>query len=182
MKGIKKQLRKEIARAKKEQAASTLEAASNQLLTQIEEHPRFKEADTILMYYALPDEVRTQKFVEKWHQTKRILLPVVVGDLLELKIYQGKESMKEGAYHIDEPTGPTFTDYDEIQLTLVPGVSFDRHGNRLGRGKGYYDRLLPLLHSYNIGICYDFQSREEIPTEEFDRPMNEVWTEKGRFF
>ena len=178
---IKKQLRKEIAREKKEQAASTLEAASFNLMSQIENHPRFKAADTILMYYALPDEVQTQAFVEKWHLTKRILLPVVVGDLLELKIYNGKESMKEGAYHIDEPTGPSFTNYNEIQLTLVPGVSFDRHGNRLGRGKGYYDRLLPLLHSYNIGICYHFQTREEIPTEEFDRTMDEVWTEQGRF-
>lgn len=177
MKEIKKQLRKEIAQAKKKQAVSTLEAASDALLTQLEEHPRFKEADTILMYYALPDEVRTQKFVEKWHHSKRILLPVVVGDLLELKVYEGKESMKEGAFHIDEPTGDTFTDYDKIQLTLVPGVSFDKHGNRLGRGKGYYDRLLPNINAPKIGICFQFQIIEEIPTDKYDYPMDAVLTE-----
>ena len=82
-----------------------------------------------------------------------------------------------------EPGGEDFTDYEEIELGIIPGVSFDRQGNRLGRGKGYYDKLLPLLtHSYNIGICYRFQAQEEIPAEPFDRPMDEVWTEEGRWF
>jgi 5-formyltetrahydrofolate cyclo-ligase len=49
----------------------------------------------------------------------------------------------------------------------------------LGRGKGYYDKLLPLLHSYNIGICYNFQVSEKLPVEPFDRRMDEVWTENG---
>jgi 5-formyltetrahydrofolate cyclo-ligase len=49
----------------------------------------------------------------------------------------------------------------------------------LGRGKGYYDKLLPLLHSYNIGICYNFQVNEKLPVEPFDRRMDEVWTENG---
>ena len=69
-----------------------------------------------------------------------------------------------------------------MDLIIVPGVAFDVHGNRMGRGKGYYDKLLPLLHSYNIGICYRFQAQEELPTEPFDRPMDEVWTEEGRWF
>jgi 5-formyltetrahydrofolate cyclo-ligase len=52
----------------------------------------------------------------------------------------------------------------------------------LGRGKGYYDKLLPLLSSYNIGICYHFQAQESIPSEEFDRRMDEIWTEEGKWF
>ena len=75
-----------------------------------------------------------------------------------------------------------FMNFDEIELGIIPGVSFDKQGNRLGRGKGYYDKLLPLLpHAYNIGICYRFQAREEIPAEPFDRQMDEVWTEEGRW-
>lgn len=62
---------------------------------------------------------------------------------------------------------------------IIRGVSFDARGNRLGRGKGYYDKLLPLLHSYNIGICYNFQVNEKLPVEPFDRRMDEVWTENG---
>ena len=155
---------------------------SSVLLKQLEKHPRFIASKTILMYYSLSDEVQTHDFVEKWHREKKILLPVVQGDILELRHYTGKDCLCEGAYHIEEPSGKNFTDYEEIELGIIPGVSFDRQGNRLGRGKGYYDKLLPLLHSYNIGICYQFQAQEEIPAEPFDQPMNEVWTEEGRWF
>ena len=96
--------------------------------------------------------------------------------------YTGKDCLETGAFGIEEPSGENFTDFDEIELGIIPGVSFDRQGNRLGRGKGYYDKLLPLLpHSYNIGICYRFQAREEIPAEPFDKRMDEVWTEEGRW-
>ena len=107
---------------------------------------------------------------------------MVQGDVLVLRHYTGKDCLCAGAFHIEEPGGKDFTDYAEIELGIIPGVSFDRQGNRLGRGKGYYDKLLPLLDSYNIGICYRFQAQEEIPAEPFDRPMDEVWTEEGRWF
>lgn len=150
------------------------------LLEKLEQHPRFASARTVLLYYSLGDEVQTHAFVEKWHRQKRILLPVVQGDVLELRVYTGRQSMKTGAYHIEEPTGETFTAYGEIELSVIPGVSFDAQGNRLGRGKGYYDKLLPLLSSYNIGVCYGFQASEKIPVEPFDRTMDEVWTEDGK--
>ena len=64
---------------------------------------------------------------------------------------------------------------DEIDLAVIPGVAFDRHGVRLGRGKGYYDRLLPLmLNAYRIGICFPFQLLEQLPSEPHDVLMNEV--------
>ena len=152
------------------------------LLDQIEQHPRFIGATTVLLYHSLPDEVQTHAFVEKWHQQKKVLLPVVVGDILELRHYTGKDCLQLGAFHIEEPTGEAFTEFEKIEFALIPGVSFDKQGNRLGRGKGYYDKLLPLLQSYNIGICYQFQAREKIPAEPFDRSMNEVWTEEGKWF
>lgn len=151
------------------------------MLEKLEQHPKFVSARTVLLYYSLGDEVQTHDFVEKWHRQKTILLPVVKGDVLELRVYTGKRSLKTGeAYHIEEPIGEAFTAYDKIDFSVIPGVSFDAQGNRLGRGKGYYDKLLPLLPSYNIGICYDFQVSEKIPTEPFDRIMDEVWTENGK--
>lgn len=135
----------------------------------------------MLFYYSLSDEVQTHEFVEKWYRQKDILLPVVKGDSLELRLYTGKGNMQTGeAYRIEEPAGAAFTDYGKIELAIIPGVSFDRQGNRLGRGKGYYDRLLPLLSSYNIGICYSFQVCEQVPAEPCDRKMDEVWTENGK--
>jgi len=182
MKEQKKHLRKEIREEKKRHTADELLASSSALLRQIENHPRFIASHTILMYHSLSDEVQTHDFVEKWHKTKKVLLPIVKGDILELRHYTGKDCLKPGAFGIEEPSGENFMDFDEIELGIIPGVSFDKQGNRLGRGKGYYDKLLPLLpHTYNIGICYRFQAREEIPAEPFDRQMDEVWTEEGRW-
>ena len=181
MKERKKLLRKQIREEKKNQHPERLKILSSALLECLEKHPRFITSNTVLMYYSLGDEVQTHAFVEKWHREKKVLLPVVRGDILELRHYTRKECLEVGAFGIEEPMGENFTDYEEIELGIIPGVSFDRQGNRLGRGKGYYDKLLPLLHSYNIGICYQFQAREEIPSEPFDQPMDEVWTEEGRW-
>ena len=142
MKELKRQLRKQIKEEKKLHLANELMERSSILLKQIEEHPRFIAARTILMYHSLGDEVQTHAFVEKWHTSKHILLPIVQGDILILRHYQGKDLMQVGAFGIEEPVGEEFTDYDEIELGIIPGVAFDRQGNRLGRGKGYYDKLL----------------------------------------
>lgn len=130
-----------------------------------------------MLYHSLKDEVDTHALIRKWSRKKRILLPVVVGDDLELRIYTGSEDMTIGAYGIEEPTGELFTDYAAIEFIAVPGVAFDRSGNRLGRGKGYYDRLLPRIPSaYKAGICFPYQLVEEVPAEAFDIRMDEVIT------
>ena len=65
----------------------------------------------------------------------------------------------------------------EITFAVIPGVAFDHTGNRLGRGKGYYDRLLPhLSKAFKVGICFPYQLIETIPTEPFDIPMDSVIT------
>ncbi len=176
----KRELRKQMAQEKRRHDSTELAAKSAALLERLERHPRFVSAHTLLLYYSLPDEVQTQDFVEKWHKEKQVLLPVVREDGLELRVYEGKECLQAGAFHIEEPTGEAFTAYDAIDLAIVPGVSFDSEGNRLGRGKGCYDKLLPLLSSYNIGICYAFQVGNHLPAEPWDVVMDEVWTEEGR--
>ena len=102
----------------------------------------------------------------------------MVGDDLEIRIYTAPEDLATGAYGIKEPTGKLFTDYTTIDFIAVPGVAFDRNGNRLGRGKGYYDRLLPRIpQAYKVGICFKFQIVEEIPAEPFDIRMDEIITQ-----
>ena len=66
-----------------------------------------------------------------------------------------------------------------MQLIVVPGVAFDRMGNRMGRGRGFYDRLLKSTpNAYKVGVAFDFQILDTIPTESFDVPMNKVVSEK----
>lgn len=83
--------------------------------------------------------------------------------------------MTRGAFGIMEPSGELFTDYSRITLAVVPGMAFDSHGHRLGRGKGYYDRFLPLLpQAYKIGVCFPFQLVDDVPIEPTDVVMDEV--------
>lgn len=108
---------------------------------------------------------------------KQVLLPVVDGSDLVLKCYERPASLREGAFHIMEPIGEPFpvSRYAEIDLAVIPGMAFDRAGHRLGRGKGYYDRLLPRLpKAYKLGVCFPFQLLDSIPCEEHDVVMDDV--------
>ena len=142
--------------------------------------PQWRSAHTILLYHALPDEPNLQLLLDEGlKEGKRLLLPVVVGENLVLKSYSGTESMQKGAFGILEPVGTEYScsAYDEIELALVPGVAFDSEGHRLGRGRGYYDRLLPLLsNAYKLGVCFPFQCVERVPSEAHDMSVNEVCT------
>ena len=102
---------------------------------------------------------------------------MVVGDELELRRFSSPNDLQIGAYNIQEPVGECFNDFNKIELAIVPGMAFDKQGHRLGRGKGYYDRLLPkLTNAYKLGVCFPYQYVEEVPTDEHDIRMDEVLT------
>ena len=150
---------------------------SAEILAALEAHPAFRAAGTVLLYHSLPDEVDTHGFIARWMDRKRLLLPVVHGDGLLLRQCSNATALAMGRYGIAEPQGQDFTDYAAIDLAVVPGVAFDRQGNRLGRGKGYYDRLLPHLPTaYKIGICFPYQLVNDIPTDAHDIRMDEIIT------
>ena len=146
-------------------------------LTKLSRHPRLAEARIVLLYSALPDEVPTLPLLNRLTtEGKTVLLPRVVSDTdMELRRYTGPNDLEPGAFGIMEPTGELFTDYDLIDVAVVPGMAFDREGHRLGRGKGYYDRFLALLpHIYKIGICFPFQLVDKVPADAHDMLMDEV--------
>lgn len=152
---------------------------SEKILKRLEETELFRQASCVALYYSIPGEVQTADFLEKWYDKKQLLLPLVTGDDLRLLPYKGYDSLTSGAFGIPEPTDTeTAVDESEIDLIIVPGVAFDRKLNRMGRGKGYYDRLLSTLQVPKIGICFDFQLQESVPIEPFDRKMDMVITEK----
>ena len=152
-------------------------AQSAEILAVLEAHPAFRAAQTVLLYYSLPDEVDTHAFIGRWSGVKRILLPVVADDGLLLRQCSNTTELALGRYGIAEPIGTDFTDYASIDLAVVPGVAFDLQGNRLGRGKGYYDRLLPgLTRAYKIGICFPYQLVNTVPADAHDIRMDEIIT------
>ena len=75
-----------------------------------------------------------------------------------------------------EPSGGNFTDYAAIDLAIIPGMAFGSKGHRLGRGKGYYDRLLSQLtpKTIKIGLCFPWQRVDYVPTDENDVSMDYV--------
>ena len=83
-----------------------------------------------------------------------------------------------GSFHIEEPTGDDLIDPDKLELIVTPGVAFDSKGNRLGRGKGYYDRLPATTKATKIGVAYHFQIVDELPAEPHDVPMDIVITDR----
>ena len=168
----KRELRQQIRTQKRRLSAAELAVMSEDICSKVLALASWQEAGTLLLYYPLPDEVDVRLLIkDAFESGKKVLLPVVKGDELELHLYEGEASLKEGAFGIMEPTGPLFAPehYGEIELAVIPGMAFDSAGHRLGRGKGYYDRLLPNLNAAKlIGICFPFQLLEEVPAEAHD--------------
>ncbi len=169
----KKELRSHIKVLKKQHSKEELQEQSRLILKKLEDNKCFIDAKIVMLYSSLPDEVQTHDFLEKWRNEKRIILPTVVGDDIIPVELKKDTDFAIGDFNILEPQNEEYTgDYD---LIVVPGVAFDKKGNRIGRGKGYYDRFLcKHLDVTRIGICFDFQLVDEVPTEDNDIKMNEI--------
>ena len=174
----KNELRQMVRQRKREFSRLQLKELSLAGNQRIITSQRYREASTIMLYASLPDEVDTSLLLShSLVEGKMVLLPKVTGETtMELRVYKKEQDLVEGAFHIMEPTGRSFTDYASIDLAVIPGMAFDTSGNRLGRGKGYYDRFLSLLppYIYKIGVCFGFQMFDSIPSDTTDIRMNEV--------
>lgn len=137
----------------------------------------FQKASCVLAYMALKGEVETAEFLAKWAKNKRMVIPKVVGDELELRLYD-PNCLVEGYAGILEPSGEALiVPPTEIQLALVPGLAFARDTQRpdlvwrMGRGKGFYDRFLPSLNCPVYGVAFPFRVVPELPLDPWDKPL-----------
>lgn len=144
-----------------------------EILTYLREHPDLK---TIACYAALPGEVELGALLEDAGRTW--VFPKVVGE--ELVFHQVKNMRKDlqvGAYGILEPREKLrVVEPDAIDLFLCPGLGFDHCGARIGRGKGFYDRILAQARpdAVKLGVCFGFQLVDQIEMEPHDIRMNQV--------
>ena len=176
----KKEIRKAVRGLKNSISQEERDARSLSIQEKLLSMGIFENHGTILLYHALPDEVNTELLLSTLSNrrggNKRIILPVVEGEYLILKEYIPEE-ISVGYRNIQEPTGTDLIDPSEIELAIIPGMAFDPSCNRMGRGKGFYDRLIPYLKCRTIGLGYSFQIVENIPCEEFDKPLDMVITD-----
>lgn len=152
-------------------------SAAERVFALLEQTADFLLSDRILMYHSLPDELSTRDFIRKWSSRKRFYLPRVNGLNLEILPYD-ESRLALGSFHIEEPTGNDLSSVEDMEMILVPAVAFDRRGNRVGRGKGYYDRLLANSRARKVGVAYDFQLVDEIDAEPHDVRVDVVITDK----
>jgi 5-formyltetrahydrofolate cyclo-ligase len=148
---------------------------SEKVVQNIEQCEEFRTAHSVLCYWPLADEVLIDSLIEKYWQKKKVYLPVVSGDKLELKLFEGRDKMQVGAFGILEPSGEAYS--GDVDMVIVPGVAFDLQGHRLGRGKGYYDQFLPSTKAYKLGVAFRLQIVESIPVDEWDIPVDKVVTD-----
>ena len=151
-------------------------SAAESVFDRLEGTAAFQMAEKIIFYQSLPDELDTRRFLQKWKNFKKFFLPRVNGLNLELLPYD-ETTLEVGAFNIEEPTGNDIHPIEEIEVIIVPGVAFDRKGRRIGRGKGFYDRLLQSAKATKIGVGYEFQLIDEIPAEPHDIAMDMIITE-----
>ena len=175
----KDEIRRRVKLQKSLLTDSEKQQAADSVFDMLEKTAAFLLADRILMYHSLPDELSTLSFIKKWSALKHFYLPRVNGLNLEILPYD-EQRLALGSFHIEEPTGNDTSEVSDMEMIVVPAVAYDRRGNRVGRGKGYYDRLLADSKATKIGVGYDFQLLDEddfIDAEPHDVKVDIIITE-----
>jgi 5-formyltetrahydrofolate cyclo-ligase len=175
----KSELRQKIRAALGKISLAVRMVESLELCARLE--PQLQSAHRILFFAPLPDELDVWPLLEKLLPAKRICaLPAFdpAAQLyssrrvtnLETDIFTGKFGISEPLLECEE------IPLDQFDLVLVPGMAFDIHGNRLGRGRGFYDRILAAASGVKCGVAYDFQLLEQIPVEPHDAKVDFIFT------
>ena len=168
---IRQAVRAEIAKLSNEEKKSI----SAQIFSELDNRNEVCNASIIALFISLPDEPQTATFIEQLlGKNKRIVVPRIEGE--EMNFYDISAGLEKGSFDIMEPTSNTPIEPSEIDIMIVPGVAFTRTGQRLGRGKGFYDKYLSRkgFRAYTIGVCYPCQIVENLPTEMHDKSLDSV--------
>jgi 5-formyltetrahydrofolate cyclo-ligase len=164
---------------------------STQFRDQLINSDLYSSATTILAYAALPSELNLDLLIQQAiTDNKRICIPQIdwaSKSMQPAQIRSLDEDLQTGRYGVRTPNeGCPVVEKDEIDLVFVPGLAFDFKGNRLGRGAGFYDRFIESFTLSTrpelVGVCYQCQMIESVPTEPHDYPMDRVITQDGQQF
>ena len=174
----KKALRRTVrTKMRSEWTEEYRQTVSESVCHQIEAFLPFVRSHCVALYCALPDEVDLTAILERYQGEKRLLIPRVEGDDINFYSYQSDSLITSENYKILEPTATVEEAVDpaEIELILGPGVAFDLHGGRMGRGKGFYDRFFARCpHALRVAVTSSMQIVEQIPLEPWDVPMHYI--------
>ncbi|NMA67319.1 MAG: 5-formyltetrahydrofolate cyclo-ligase [Clostridiaceae bacterium] len=183
----KSELREYIFKLRNSLSDINVQNASSKISAIIKDLSVFTESSLILSYMPYGKEVNVlplNKFILE--HGKELCIPRVINNMTmdAVRINNLEENLVKGHFGILQPK-PSLesVNIDEIDLILVPGLGFDLHGNRLGHGKGYYDRFLEKCpeKTFTIGIAYDMQVFDTIPHYPHDVKLKALVTESGYY-
>jgi 5-formyltetrahydrofolate cyclo-ligase len=162
-------------------------SAENEMISRIASLASFRFAQTVLLYYPIKSEPDLLPLAKRiLSEGKGLAFPLCHTESCTLTYHyvNSLDELTEGTYGTKEPSisAPLYIpDKSKNDMILVPGISFDRRGFRLGYGKGYYDRYLSVFGGTQIGITFNKLFIPELPHGHYDRKVNTVVTEKGVF-
>jgi len=183
---LKDSLRKNMLNERKSMDINNVTAFSNKIISTIMELPEFINCKSVMLYLSFNKKVDTYPLA-KWclDNGKTVIAPYCIKTerkIIPFKINNLTNDLAKSTLGVMEPKHDLLKkiDIEDIDLIIVPGVVFDEHCNRIGFGAGYYDRFLPKksINTPVIGIAYDYQIIDEIPTGEYDVPLDFIITEK----
>ena len=172
----KAELRKEIRAKKRAMTEEEIIAKSHNLCEKFLRCDAYQNAKSLYGYLPYNQEVRTWELLQKaLEDGKRVAVPKVYGEEMRFIYITDFSQVSDGYCGIPEPLGDGPVAEDRDALVLMPGLAFDREGHRIGYGGGFYDRFLSAEPTHpTVALCYDFQLAEELPTEDFDIPVDLV--------
>jgi len=180
-----KQRLRRVIRAEEQQLSAKYKAASSAAICRhIMAMPEYRDAETVFCFVGRAHEIDTSSLLEAILAAgKRLCIPLCVDKgIMELRQITDLEQLVPGSYGIQEPPAdaPTVS-VDEVDLSIIPCLTCDHGGRRLGFGGGYYDRFLSVYRSAAVMVCRERLIREELPVEPHDMPIPWVVTERGLY-
>lgn len=172
----KQELRRVIREKKRAMTQEEILTASALLAEQFYQTPQYKNAKTIYGYLPYNQEVRTVPMLRQaLLDGKKVAVPKVYGDEMRFIYMEDLEKTATGYAGIPEPIADEPVAHDPTALVLMPGLAFDRTGNRMGYGGGFYDKFLADEPDHpTVALCYEFQLLPSVPREEYDVPVDVV--------
>lgn len=176
----KKNLRTQVRRLERELSPEYKKSADKSITKRIIKLEEYKTAHSVFCFVGTDREIDTTPLLEQiLADGKQLLVPLCTGPgVMELRQITALSQLEKGAYGILEPKRDTpVVDGTEVDFAVVPCVSCDRAGHRLGQGGGYYDRFFENCAIPAVLVCREALVQEQIPTEEHDVVFQKVVTE-----
>ncbi len=178
----KKEFRKELIERRKNITKEKKVIYDKEISRKIIQSDYFKKAEQVLVFASVGDEFDTQYIIEKCRmEYKRVFYPLCIDNQGDMKFFKADstDDLQIGMYNIPEPKqGCKEYKPQRNDLIIVPCLSVDKNGNRIGYGKGYYDRFLKEFKGISICPCYHELLTEALPTDKYDIQVNVIMTEQ----